>query len=102
VNIDPILKCKYGSGLVAILYFSVGRVGSISWWIGLSGVKYKKGQLSLTNPRDACEKNSGVVSYIASLPIDSLPMAVASYIVTVCVCIMRRFGDTRLLKLPCP
>jgi len=41
----------------------------------------KKAQLSLTNPRDACEKfahdlgkSSGVVSCIARLPIDSLPM----------------------------
>ena len=41
----------------------------------------KKGQLSLTNPRNACEtfarficKSSGVVRCIASLPIDSLPM----------------------------
>jgi len=40
----------------------------------------KKAQLSLTNARDAWEKfarlrkSSGVVSCIASLPIDSVPM----------------------------
>ena len=72
-------------------------------------VTNKKGQLSLTNPRNACEtfarficKSSGVVRCIASLPIDSLPMV--SYLISVlyskCVCKMRRFGDTRLLKLP--
>jgi len=43
-------------------------------------------------------KSSGVVSCIASLPIDSVPMV--SYIVTVSK--MHRFGDTRLLKLPWP
>jgi len=43
-------------------------------------IENKKGQLSLTNPRDACEKfarfsnSSGVVSCIARLPIDSVPM----------------------------
>ena len=42
--------------------------------------KNKKAQLSLTNPRDACDKFSRfteeqyVVSCIASLPIDSVPI----------------------------
>ena len=45
-------------------------------------------------------KSSGVVSCIASLPIDSVPMV--SYYVLCSVCKMRRFGDTRLLKLPLP
>ena len=44
-------------------------------------------------------KSSGVVTCIARLPIDSLPM-VSYYVLTVCK--MRRFGDTRLLKLPWP
>jgi len=68
----------------------------------------KKAQLSLTNPRDACEslhglrKSSGVVSCIARLSVDSVPMV--SYYVPYsnCVCKMRRFGATRLLKLPWP
>jgi len=50
--------------------------------LGLGLGKNKKAQLSLTNPRDACQKkslhglrkSSGVVSCIASLPIDSVPM----------------------------
>ena len=41
---------------------------------------------------------------VARLPIDSLPMVsynpITSYIVTICK--KRRFGDTRLLKLPWP
>jgi len=46
----------------------------------LNSLFNKKAQLSLTNPRDACEKfarlrkSSGVVSCIARLPIDSVPM----------------------------
>ena len=69
--------------------------------------KNKKAQLSLTNPHDACEKfapftykSSGVVSCIASLPIDNVPMVSYYVLYSNCVCKMRRFGDTRLLKLP--
>ena len=68
----------------------------------------KKAQLSLTKPRDACEKfarlrkSSGIVSCIARLPIDSLPMVSYYVLYSNCVCKMRRFGDTRLLKLSCP
>ena len=45
-------------------------------------------------------KSSGVVSCIASLPIDSVPMVSDYVLYSNCVCKMRRFGDTRLLKLP--
>ena len=51
----------------------------------------KKAQLPLTNPRDACEKfhglrkGSGVVSCIARLPIDSVPMVYYYALVTVSV-----------------
>jgi len=45
-------------------------------------------------------KSSGVVSYIASLPIDSVPMVSYYVLYSNCVCKMRRFGDTHLLKLP--
>ena len=73
---------------------------------GYSPFNYnKKAQLSLANPRDACEKLHGlrkssgvVVSCIASLLIDSVPMVY--YYVLYSNCKMRRFGDTRLLKLP--
>jgi len=44
-------------------------------------------------------KSSGVVSCIASLPIDSVPMVSYYVLYSNCVCKMRRFGDTRLLKL---
>ena len=44
--------------------------------------------------------SSGVVSSIARLPIDSLPMVSYYVLYSNCVCKMRRFGDTRLLKLP--
>jgi len=47
-------------------------------------------------------KSSGVVSCIASLPIDSVPMVSYYVLYSKCVCKMRRFGDTRLLKLPWP
>ena len=47
-------------------------------------------------------KSSGVVSCIASLPIDSVSMVSCYVLYSNCVCKMRRFGDTRLLKLPCP
>jgi len=47
-------------------------------------------------------KRSGVVSCIASLPIDSVPMVSYYILYSSCVCKMRRFGDTRLLKLPWP
>ena len=65
----------------------------------------KKAQLSLTNPRDAkslhgLRNSSGVVSCIASLPIDSVPMVSYYVLYSNCVCKMRHFGDTRLLKLP--
>ena len=43
-------------------------------------------------------KSSGVISCIANLPIDSLPMVSYSNF----VCKIRRFRYTRLLKLPCP
>ena len=72
----------------------------------LTPCKNKKAQLSLTNPRDACEsllglrKSSGVVSCIARLSVDSVPMV--SYYVPYSGCKMRRFGDSRLLKLPWP
>jgi len=45
-------------------------------------------------------KSSGVVSCIASLPIDSVPMVSYYVLYNNCVCKMRWFGDTRLLKLP--
>jgi len=83
-------------------YYSTAR-GSHPWWpiavimdisMGISISKatfcsytlvviksYKKGQLSLTNPRatlakslHGLRKSSGFVSCIASLPIDSVPM----------------------------
>jgi len=66
----------------------------------------KKAQLSLTNPLDACESlhglrnSSGVVSCIARLPIDSVPMLSYYVLYSNCVSNMRRFGDTLLLKLP--
>ena len=41
-----------------------------------------------------------VVSCIASLLIDSVPMVYYYVLYSNCVCKMRRFGDTRLLKLP--
>jgi len=44
--------------------------------------------------------SSGVVSCIASLPIDSVPMVSYYVLYSNCVCKMCRFGDTRLLKLP--
>jgi len=47
-------------------------------------------------------KSSGVVSCIASLPIDSVPMVSYYVLYSKCVCKMHRFGDTRLLKLPWP
>ena len=48
-------------------------------------------------------KSSGVVvSCIASLLIDSVPMAYYYVLYSNCVCKMRRFGDIRLLKLPWP
>ena len=44
----------------------------------------------------------GLVNITARLPIDSVPMVSYNYYVLYsnCVCKMRRFGDTRLLKLP--
>jgi len=47
-------------------------------------------------------KSSGVVSYIARLPIDSVPMVSYYVLNSNCVCKMRCFGDTRLLKLTWP
>jgi len=44
--------------------------------------------------------SSGVVSCIARLPIDSVPIVSYYVLYSNCVCKMRRFGDTRLLKLP--
>jgi len=41
-----------------------------------------------------------VVSCIASLLIDSVPIVYYYILYSNCVCKMRRFGDTRLLKLP--
>ena len=78
----------------------------VARWTKDANNKDKEAQLSLTNPRDACEKfvrlrkSSGVVSCIASLPIDSLPMVFYYVLYSNCVCKMHRFGDTRLLKLP--
>jgi len=45
-------------------------------------------------------KSSGIVSCIASLPVDSVPMVSYYVLYSNCVCKMRRFRDTRLLKLP--
>jgi len=46
-------------------------------------------------------KSSGVVvSCIASLLIDSVPMVYYYFLYSNCVCKKRCFGDTRLLKLP--
>ena len=71
---------------------------------------YKKAQLSLRRwqTRATLEKSlhglrksSRIVSCIASLPIDSVHIMVSYYVLYInCVCKMRRFGDTRLLKLP--
>jgi len=48
-------------------------------------------------------KSSGVVvSCIASLLIDSVHIMYYYVLYSNCVCKMRRFGDTRLLKLPWP
>jgi len=47
-------------------------------------------------------KSSEVVSYIARLPIDSMPMVSYYVLYSNCVCKMRCFGDTRLLTLPWP
>jgi len=47
-------------------------------------------------------KTNGVVSCIARLPIDSVPMVSYYVLYSNCVCKMHRFGDTRLLKLPWP
>jgi len=48
-------------------------------------------------------KSSGVVvACIASLLIDSVSMVYYYILYSNCVCKMRRFGDTRLLKLPWP
>ena len=47
-------------------------------------------------------KSSGVVSCVASLPIDSVPMVSYYVLYSNCVCKMRRFGDTRHLKLLWP
>jgi len=47
-------------------------------------------------------KSSGVVSCITRLPIDGVPMVSYYVLYSNCVCKMRRFGDTRLLKLPWP
>jgi len=47
-------------------------------------------------------KSSGVVSCIASLPVDSVPVVSYCVLYSNCVCKMHRFGDTRLLKLPWP
>ena len=47
-------------------------------------------------------RSSGVVSCIARLPIDSVPMVSYYVLYSNCVSKMRCFGDTRLLKLPWP
>jgi len=47
-------------------------------------------------------KEEWVVSCIASLPFDSVPMVSYYVLYSNCVCKMHRFGDTRLLKLPWP
>jgi len=47
-------------------------------------------------------KSSGVVSCIARLSIDSVPMVSYYVLYSNLVCKMRRFGDTRLLKLSWP
>jgi len=53
-------------------------------------------RVTLAKSLHGLRNSSGVVSCIASLPIDSVPM------VSYCVLYskMHRFGDTRLLKLP--
>ena len=45
-------------------------------------------------------KSSGVLICIGRLPIDSVSMVSYYVLYSNCVCKMRRFGDTRLLKLP--
>jgi len=56
---------------------------------------------TLAKSSHGLRKSSGVVSCIASLLIDSVPMV--SYLrPSNCVCKMPRFEDIRLLKLPCP
>ena len=47
-------------------------------------------------------KSSGIVSCITSLPISVPMVSYYSVLYSNCVCKMRRFGDTRLSKLPCP
>ena len=50
--------------------------------------------------RKVCTVYVRDVSCIASLLIDSVPMVYYYVLYSSCVCKMRRFGDTRLLKLP--
>jgi len=57
---------------------------------------------TLANSLHGLRKSSGVVSCIASLSIDSVPMVSYYVLYSNCVCKMRHFGDTRLLKLPWP
>ena len=57
---------------------------------------------TLAKSLHSLRKSSGVVSCIARFPIDSVPMVSYYVLYSNCVCKMRRFGDTRLLKLPCP
>ena len=47
-------------------------------------------------------KSSGVVSCIARLPIYSVPTVSYYVLYSNCVCKMRCFGDTRIVKLPWP
>ena len=57
---------------------------------------------TLTKSLHGLRNSSGVVSCIARLPIDRVPMVSYYVLYSNCVCKMRRFGDTRLLKLPWP
>ena len=59
-------------------------------------------RVTLEKSLHSLRKSSGVVSCIARLPIDSVPMVSYYVLYSNCVCKMHRFGDTRLLKLPWP
>ena len=54
-------------------------------------------RVTLAKSLHGLHKSSGVVSCIARLPIDSVPMVSYYVLYSNCVCKMRRFGDNRLL-----
>jgi len=84
------------------------EVNGITWVtvLPLSSVTTRKPscrwqtRATLAKSLHGLRKSSGVVSCIARLPIDSVPMVSYYVLYSNCVCKMRHFGDTRLLKLP--